>query len=287
MKRKSNTLAARMKGYEAVYKNVLPIRTPTLIRCDGRAFRNFTKGFKRPFSKLFRHCMIEAAKHMCRNIPNTEIAYTQSDEITLLLVEKGENTESWYSKRLNKLLSVSASICTNGFNKALYNAITNKSYINPFTDQTTKLDDSILNHIYTKVFQAEFDCTAFSLPEFEVNNAFIFRQRDAVRNAIHQVAHCYFSTKELEGVNSGEVIEKLKNERNFNWNEVPIYFQRGVCVFKENFTIEDKPDVVRTRWNVDLNIPIFEEDRNYINKHLIYQGDLKQIDWKKKDKVEA
>ena len=286
MKRK-NTLGERIKGYESVYKNTLPIRTPTLIRCDGRAFKNFTKGFKRPFSTLLRHCMIEAAKHMCRNIPNTEIAYTQSDEITLLLVEKGENTQSWYSKRLNKLLSVSASICTNGFNKALYNAFTNKSYINPFTDQTIKLEDNILNHIYTKVFQAEFDCTAFSLPEFEVNNAFIFRQRDAVRNSINQIAHCYFSPKELNKVHSQEIIEKLKNERNVLWEDVPKYFQRGVCIIKENFTIEDKPNVIRTRWNVDLNIPIFEEDRDYINKHLIYQGDLKQINWKKKDKVEA
>ena len=126
----SISLSERIKMYEYAYSYNLPIRTPCIIRCDGKAFRTFTKGFKYPFSILLRYCMIEAARHLCENVQNTQLAYVQSDEISLLLVERGEDTQNWFGKSINKMVSISASICTNGFNKALMNALNDKKFVN-------------------------------------------------------------------------------------------------------------------------------------------------------------
>ena len=273
-------IAKRMKSYEAAYSYNLPIRTPCIIRLDGRAFKNFTKGFKLPFDNLLKYCMIEAAKKLCQNIQNTQLAYTQSDEITLLLVERGENSQNWFDKNIVKMTSISASMCTNGFNEALYTALMSGFFVNPFTNEIEYLtSNEYIDKIGQKLFKAEFDSRAFCLPEFEVVNEFIFRQRDAIRNSIQQVAYNVFSNKEVQNVKTNELIEKLKNEKNIDYYKYPACYQRGVCVYKETLKLEN--DAVRTRWTVDANIPRFEEEKTYINKYLIYQGDLKQNNWKK------
>ena len=275
----SISLGERMKMYEHAYSYKLPIRTPCIIRCDGKAFKTFTKGFKYPFSILLRYCMIEAAKHLCENVQNTQLAYVQSDEISLLLVERGEDTQNWFGKSINKMVSISASICTNGFNKALMNALNDKKFVNPFTNQEEILNDEYVNRLKNKIFTAEFDSRAFCLPEFEVSNAFIFRQRDAIRNSIQQVAYGYFSVKERHGIKTNMLVEKLKNEKGINYYSYPIYLQRGVCLYKENYVLPES-NAIRTRWTLDQNIPLFEENRDYINRYLVYQGDLQQSNWK-------
>lgn len=275
----SISLGDRMKMYEHTYSYELPIRTPCIIRCDGRAFKTFTKGFKYPFSMLLKKCMIEATRHLCENVQNVQLAYTQSDEITLLLVERGEDTQNWFGKSINKMISISASLCTNGFNKTLFEALNEKSFVNPFTDQKEKLDDEYVDRLKDKIFKAEFDSRAFCLPEFEVSNAFIFRQRDAIRNSIQQLAHSQFSTKQMHGIKTNMLVEKLKEEKGIDYYSYPIYIQRGVCLYKENYILPES-NAVRTRWKLDYNIPLFEENRDYINQYLVYQGDLQQSDWK-------
>ena len=52
-----STFGDRMKRYELVSKSYLPIRTPVVIRIDGRAFHTFTRGFKRPFDNVLNKAM--------------------------------------------------------------------------------------------------------------------------------------------------------------------------------------------------------------------------------------
>lgn len=61
----NDTLGDRMKKYEYVSRNYLTIRTPTIIRLDGKAFHTFTKGFDRPFDELLANTMWKTTKYLC------------------------------------------------------------------------------------------------------------------------------------------------------------------------------------------------------------------------------
>lgn len=83
----NSNLAKRMKQYESVSKSTLIRRMPVIIRLDGRSFHTFTKGFKRPFDDVLVKTMQETMKYLCENIQGCVLGYTQSDEITLVLVD--------------------------------------------------------------------------------------------------------------------------------------------------------------------------------------------------------
>lgn len=114
----TSDLAKRMKNYECVTRNYLIRRMPVIMRLDSRAGHTFTKGFKRPFDEIFMKSMQETAKYLCENIHGCQCAYTQSDEITLLLVDYEKlNTEAWFDYRIDKMISISAAMATLAFNK--------------------------------------------------------------------------------------------------------------------------------------------------------------------------
>ena len=108
---KYNSLGDRMKGYENISRIYLTKRSPVIIRIDGKAFHSFTKGFLRPFDNILMETMAETAKFLAQNISGCKLAYTQSDEISLLLTDYETNeTQPWFENNLQKLVSVSASM---------------------------------------------------------------------------------------------------------------------------------------------------------------------------------
>ena len=81
-------LGNRMKTfYEQIPKTKLMRRTPVIIRIDGKAFHTFTKGFQKPFDEVLMKTMQETTKYLCENIQGCVLGYTQSDEITLVLID--------------------------------------------------------------------------------------------------------------------------------------------------------------------------------------------------------
>ena len=64
-------------------------------------------------------------------------------------------------------------------------------------------------------------------------------------------------------------------QKGINWNDLPIYQKRGRCIIK-NKVIKDgvnpKTGKVlpseRNEWQVDNNIPIFSQDRNYVERFI-------------------
>ena len=116
---KRDKLGDRMKtNYEEVYKYKLTRRTPVIIRLDGKAFHTFTRGLKKPFDEIFMMSMQETMKYLCENIQGCVLGYTQSDEITLVLVDyKKLDSSAWFDYEVQKLSSVSASMATVAFNK--------------------------------------------------------------------------------------------------------------------------------------------------------------------------
>ena len=93
-----DNLGNRMKSYyEERSRTYLTRRTPVIIRLDGVAFHTFTRGMIKPFDRIFVASMQETMKYLCENIQGCVLGYTQSDEITLVLVDyKNLNSAAWF-----------------------------------------------------------------------------------------------------------------------------------------------------------------------------------------------
>ena len=112
-------LGARMKiFYEQIPKTKLMRRTPVIIRIDGKAFHTFTRGFQKPFDDVLIKTMQETTKYLCENIQGCVLGYTQSDEITLVLIDYQRfETSAWFDYEIQKMCSIAASMATIAFNR--------------------------------------------------------------------------------------------------------------------------------------------------------------------------
>ena len=249
-------LGKRMKTYyEAIPKTSLMRRTPVAIRIDGKAFHTFTRGFERPFDTLLINVMQQTTKKLCENIQNCVFGYTQSDEITLILVDyKDINTAAWFDYEVQKLCSVSASMATLYFNKFFKQSV-EEFDINSIIKEK-EVDNYKLLNSYKRALNtgAMFDSRCFNIPKEEVCNLIYWRQLDATRNSIQMVGQANFSHKELQGLTCNKIQDKLITETDINWNNYPTYLKRGTSCLKKD-----------SEWILDMNMPILKgEDRKYV-----------------------
>jgi tRNA(His) 5'-end guanylyltransferase len=275
-KTNKDSLGDRMKEfYENRSKTYLTRRTPVIIRLDGKAFHSFTKGFKRPYDEVFHEAMNNTMKYLCANIQGCKLGYTQSDEITLLLTDYTTlTTDAWFGYGVQKMCSIAASMATLMFNKYFRDAINKK-----FTGTIEDFDHfKALSMARDK--GAMFDARCFNIPQEEVANCFIWRQQDATRNAIQMLGQTNFTHKELQGKSCSEIQDMLMLQKGINFNDMPAEFKRGVCCVKEEYLLEAPTSEVeelvrlhattpRTRWVLDKEIPIFTQERDYIEKQFI------------------
>lgn len=272
MKYKKDSLGDRMKKYETVSQSNFTNRLPLVIRLDGKAFHSFTRGLKKPYDPILMATMQKTMKYLCANIQGCVLGYTQSDEISLILVDyQSINSSAWFDKNLQKVVSVSASMATLAFNKTFGDLV--RSYKHTIAEQADYLDNEYekyspsLNAAMVK--GAMFDSRAFVLPAHEVVNYLIWRQQDATRNSIQSAGRKYFSEKQLFKKNTSEIQDLLMLEKGINWNNYPIEFKRGSCCKRVEVQINGQNDVLRHRWIVDREIPVFTQDREYINDLVI------------------
>lgn len=274
MGNKKDSLGDRMKeNYENRAKTYLVRRTPVIIRLDGKAFHTFTRGLKKPYDEIFHNAMNETMKYLCEHIQCCKLGYTQSDEITLLLTDYDTlTTDAWFDNNVQKICSVSASMATMAFNKFLgYEYEELNRWVSEC--EHTREDEEYMYSIYNKLDSAMFDARCFNIPKDEVTNCFIWRQQDATRNAIQMLGQCNFSHKELQNKSCNDIQDMLMLQKGINFNDMPTEFKRGVCCVKEEYYPEPIPGYencevdaasVRTRWVLDKEIPIFTQDRYYI-----------------------
>ena len=254
----NDSLGDRMKKYEYITRTHLIPRMPVIIRIDGKAFHTFTRGFKKPFDDILSKSMQETMKYLCENIQGCVLGYTQSDEITLVLVDyKKLETSSWFDYNIQKCASVASSMATMIFNRTFSNLV---AYLT-ITDNN---GDKEYIKCLTKAWEkgAMFDARCFNIPKEEVCNNILWRQNDATRNSIEMVGHANFSTKELHGKSCNDIQDMLMLQKGINWNDYPAKFKRGSCCIR----VADE-ETGRSRWYIDNDIPIFKGDgRQYIDK---------------------
>lgn len=233
----------RMKEqYEDRYRFMLPRRTYTIIRVDGRAFHTWTRGMDRPYDMGLVCAMDVTALELCKSIAGAQLGYVQSDEISVLVTDFAkDDTAAWFDNNLQKLCSISASIATATFNAQF---------------KEKKL--------------AHFDSRVFQIPDpIEVENYFVARQKDAVRNSVAMLAQHYCSHKELHCVPVEKMHDKI-HEHGDNWNAHPIRFKHGGAIAKVPVPAHTKETKVgpveipeHDDWAV-VNPPVFTKDREWL-----------------------
>ena len=226
-------LSDRMKGYERASEIRLTRRLPMILRLDGKSFHSWTRrsGCVRPFDHTLMDMMAGLTQYLCSNISGTVFGYTQSDEISLLIRDdQALDTEPWFGKRLQKIVSIAASLATYWFNA---------------------------NNGFERKHPAFFDARAFVLPENEVRNYFIWRQEDASANSLSMLAQSLFAHSELQHKKWAE-LQEMCWQRGVNWNNLATAEKRGVCVYRKTMIVGGVRGVAARQTHViDRDIPIF------------------------------
>lgn len=275
-------LGARMKTfYEQIPKTKLMRRCPVALRIDGKAFHTFTRGFQKPFDEVLIKSMQETMKYLCENIQGCVLGYTQSDEITLILIDYQKLTSAaWFDYEVQKICSIAASMATMAFNKLFRDNVGDYLYEN-YDDQYLADYIETLQNAVNK--GAMFDARCFNIPKEEVTNLVYWRQLDASRNSIQMVGQANFSHKELQNRSCNEIQDMLMTQKGINWNDLPIYQKRGSCCVRNKIVLF-RGSIMETaqlrdtsksenEWIIDTEIPIFKnEGREYIYR-LIYIGE--------------
>ncbi len=247
MKDKEGSLGFRMKEYEKAQGLVLNPKNPYAIRIDGHKFSNFTKPFLKPFDPSISSCMIETATDLLNEF-NASIAYTASDEITLIFPFYPDTKlkELNFGGKVQKMASLTA-----GFASAVFNYHLSKK----------NLTEILKEHVIKK--KPYFDSRVFQLPsDVDLVNNLLWRQHyDWRRNSISTLAQTKFSHKQLNGINSSQILEKLKKEKDIDWNKMDDCYKFGTFIKKEKYTKESTDNkgqvvqVIRTR-SIPMNLEI-------------------------------
>lgn len=285
-------LGIRMKTfYEQIPKTKLMKRCPVAIRIDGKAFHTFTDSFQKPFDEVLIKSMQETMKYLCENIQGCVLGFTQSDEITLILIDYKKLTSSaWFDYEVQKMCSIAASMATMVFNKYFTKNV--EDFIQDCaTDYETQglCGEGTVEFELCKTYQkaldkgAMFDARCFNIPKEEVTNLIYWRQLDASRNSIQMVGQANFSHKELQHKSCNNIQDMLMTQKGINWNDLPTYQKRGSCCVRNKIIIksDDVMETVQLRdtskseneWIIDTEIPIFKgEGREYIDR-LVFVGE--------------
>ena len=228
-------LGNRMKrNYENVSKTYLTRRMPVIVRLDGKAFHSFTRNFEKPFDDTLSNAMQRTMEYLCKNVEGCVFGYTQSDEISLLLVDyKNLNTDAWFNYAVQKCVSVVSSMATMAFNKFFSENVDmfcenhTVSEFNPTEGfvmhfDTIENEEMYGNYNASLAKGALFDARIFNIPKEEVVNYFVWRQNDCIRNAINSIGQKYYSSNEL----SHKSTEDIKNMLSENGIMVDSYYEK-------------------------------------------------------------
>jgi tRNA(His) guanylyltransferase len=249
---KFSELDAKMRIFETAADYCVLPGIHMVARLDGRSFTRLTKEvceFQVPFDERFRDLMVSTAEALMNCGFRVTYAYTESDEISLLL----NRDEKLFGRKLRKLTSTLAGEASAHFSLALGQVAT-------------------------------FDCRISQLPSDDlVVDYFRWRNEDASRNALN--AHCYWklrqtgwsqsrATSHLEGMSVAQKNELLF-QHGVNYNDLPAWQKRGVGLVWEEFdklSTNPKTDAAvtarRKRIRREMELPLREEYAAFVRAKL-------------------
>jgi len=227
----TSDLAKRMKAYEGVSQKYLMKRVPVIVRVDGKAFHTLTRKHfrKRGFDWSFSSMMSEVASTVMEEMQGCDFCYSQSDEISFLLTDyRTIRTSPWFDYRIDKLNSITAALASVSFSRLINDAVC-------------------------------FDCRCFNLPKDDVCNYFIWRQKDAIRNAVQMCGQERFSKRELHGKSCIEIKDMLFSCKGIDFDELSDRQKQGFCIHGKD--------------RVFLGTALFSENRELVEKFVNVRED--------------
>lgn len=210
---KGDSFGDRMKAYESLEtgRTFMPL-LPVYARIDGRGFSKFTRGMGRPYDDRITQAMIATTKELVSQT-HAIVGYTQSDEISLLWCQSEYKSSYFFDGKIQKMVSVLAGLATAAFMREV--------------SQFPQDSDKYFNRL------PHFDCRVYQLPNTEeAANVFLWREKDATKNAISMASRSYYSHSELHGKSSKERQEMLF-AKGVNFNDYPSAFKRGSFIRKQ------------------------------------------------------
>lgn len=200
MSKDTTSLGDRMKGYEQERRCVLPQDAWCVLRVDVRGAHSYLRGAIKPFDQSFTDAMTLVAEALCAEVQGARLAYSQSDEVSIIYRARNAKSETWFGGVLAKQISISAALAT---------AV-------------------LAQHEQRPPGLAVFDSRVFTLPsKAEVINYMIWRQRDAQRNAVSMVARSVFSHRQLYG-KTGPEMQAMLQEQGLNYDQdIPEHHRMG------------------------------------------------------------
>lgn len=207
---KNDSLGDRVKEAEMGQAGLcLNDNQPVCVRIDGKSFHTYTKGLARPYDERLSKVMVDTMNYLVEKT-NAKLGYTQSDEISLVYFKTDDKQQAFFGGRIQKLTSILASMATAKFNNEIAKSI---------PENADKF--------------AFFDCRVWNVPTLkDASEVFIWRQEDAIKNAVSMAAHAHYPHKILQGKNSKEKIAMLL-EKGINWDQYPDFFKSGTYAKRE------------------------------------------------------
>ncbi|MFC7244614.1 tRNA(His) guanylyltransferase Thg1 family protein [Catellatospora aurea] len=217
----------------------------TVLRLDGRGFSRFTEQhFDKPFDERFGEHMVTTATALLNEL-GARYAYTESDEISLLLPPGFD----LFGRGVEKLVSISAGIASATFTHAA----------------------GVPAHFDSRVW--------LGVSVADVADYFSWRQSDAARCALN--GWCYWTlrktglsrsqaTRALDGATTSGKNELLY-QHGINFNELPAWQRRGIGLWWEAFELAGHDPVrgvdvtaTRRRVHVERELPMKDAYRALI-----------------------
>lgn len=195
-----------------------------LARIDGRSFSQWTRDLARPFDPRLSALMVDTARALAHET-HARFAYTQSDEITLVLHAEGDGSMLWFDGRVQKTVSQLAALATGAFNLLLPDALPEKA-----AQRTVKRFPS-------------FDARVWAVPSRDVAcEVVLWRALDATRNSVAMAARARFSHRDTEHKDTGELRAMLA-AAGAPWESMPEGFRRGTMLQRRRvqrpFTVDE------------------------------------------------
>lgn len=256
-------LSERQKEYESISDYSLVKRVPIIIRCDGRNFARVTRKAQKPYDPIVHSCMAQAMLLAVADMQGAVFAYTQSDEITFVIrSDQSLEAEPWFQNRIQKIVSVSSSLVTYGFNKALSEQQIKPELIGPTL----------------------FDARVFMVPSLiEAANNLIYRQKDCLKNAIAGAAQANLAAKvgkktalnSLHGKKSAEKKKMMLDVCQVDFEEYyPASFRHGVAAYKIPTIIDKEKNTLRNKWYLNWDLPFFVDEKDFLMNIILNGHDI-------------
>lgn len=239
-----------------------------IAHIDGRSFSKMIKNkFEKPFDDTFINAMNETAKYLCKEVQGCIFAYTQSDEITLIIRKNIPEGDVFFGGRICKMQSIIASLATSKFSQVM--AIENIKSTVPTCASPEEVLQMCMDAIKNGPLY-QFDCKVFNVDNAnDAMSCILYRNIDCVRNSKQQAAQTYLSHDILKNKNTDEQIKLLKQEKNIDWNEFDDGKKFGRFVKKSEETFTDKGEpYTRHFWVAygGCDLTIDENRNNLINE---------------------